>query len=595
MSAAQLPSFGAPRNRAFWARRLDYSWRPSPLLAAAAVVVAAAVYVTVAWSARSPALSLDEIVMVGNSRVVAGLPADWPLTGAGFMPGLAILMAPAWWFTDSAVVVYQFGVWITVALALLAIWPLSAIALRAGLSRPAGIIVSAVVVVAPSRALLANYLLAESGLLLTTAALVVAADRLWERHRTSDALWFGAAVGATVLFHGRGVGTAVAAGLWTLLLLRRDPKRAIVAGGSALILAIGAYLLYRGVTAEVIGSDVRVVNAFGDPSGRDVRASIASVIGQLWYPTLAWPAVVVTGGMAMIRWRSRGGMARFVLLAMVIGLIVSTLQLNPHQGLTRTDPWFYGRYMDQWWTVLAVVGLALLVRLRWPLVSGAAIVGSVVAGLGMLFITVPDMPRGMQWVDVHVLGISPWLSLDAYANGKEQSWGLIVLTGIVLALLVVVLGLIRLWLLPVVAVLWMWLSIAQDIQRIDVNSGDRDPTSDSLGLNLGLIPAGARVGIDQNLGVEGNILVFDADPRLVARVDSHSPPDGVDVVYVGWFASNNPPPGVKVLAPTVGKKFVVWVFLGEAARQLDAERLLVVPSQPPAPDSSATKSPSSAP
>lgn len=577
MSEAQLPSLGVPWNRAFWARRPDYSWRPSNWLAAVAVVVAAAVYVTVAWSARSPALSLDEIVMVGNSRVIAGLPSDWPLTGAGFMPGLAILMTPAWWFTNSAVVVYQVGVWITVALALLAIWPLSAIAHRTGLSRPAGVIVSAVAVMGPSRALLANYLLAESGLLLTTAALVVAADRLWSRHRTSDALWFGAAVGGTVLFHGRGVGTAVAAGLWTLFLLRRDPKRAVLAGGSALILAIGAYLLYRGITSEVIGSDGRIATAFGDLSGRDVGASLASAVGQLWYPTLAWPAVAVTGGMAMIRWRRRGGMARFVLLAMAVGLLMSTVQLDPREGLTRMDPWFYGRYMDQWWTVLSVVGLALLVRLRWPVVSAVALGGSVVAGLGMLFVTVPAMPKGMGWVDVHVLGISPWLSLEAYANGEDQSWGMIVLTGLVLTSLVLVLGLIRLWLLPILAVLWMGLSIAHDIQGIDVRSGDRSSASDSLGLDFADLPAGATVGFDQNLGVQGNIVVFDANPRLVLKVDALEPPDGVDVVYVGWFAANSAPPGTKVLAPTVGKKFVGWVFPGEVARQLDAEGLLVDP------------------
>lgn len=567
------------RYRALLARRSDFVWRPSRWFAAASVLVAVAVHVVVAWSARSPALALDEIVMVGNSRIVAGMPADWPLTGAGFMPGLGILMAPAWWFTSNAAVVYQVGVWISVALALVAIWPLSAIAEKAGLTRPAGVIVAAIVVMAPSRALLANYLLAESGFLVTTAALVVAADRLWQRHRTSDALWFGVAVGGTVLFHGRGVGTALAAGLWTLLLLRRDPKRAVIAGGSALILAVGAYLLYRGVTAEVIGRDPRVLRAFGNASGREVTASIASTIGQLWYPTLAWPAVAMTGGLAMVRWRRRSGMAPFVLLAMALGLVVSTLQLDPQQGLTRMDPWFYGRYMDQWWTILAVVGLALLVRLRWPLMSAAVLIGSIVAGLGMLFVTVPNMPRGMEWVDVHVLGVSPWLSIDDYANGKEQSWSGIVMTGLILTLMVLVLAMIRLWVLPVIAALWMWLSIAHDFQGIDIRSGDRDPTSDTVGLSLSLLPPGATVGIDRSLGVESNFLVFAADPRPVVRVDKHAMPDGVEVVYVSWFTARDVPAGAKLLAPTEGKKFIAWVFPGEVARDLDARGLLVEPER----------------
>ena len=159
---------------------------------------------------------------------------------------------------------------------------------------------------------------------------------------------------------------------------------------------------------------------------------------------------------------------------------------------------------------------------------------------------------------------------------------MIVLTGLALTVLVLVLALIRLWVLPILAVLWMWLSIAQDIQGIDVRSGDRSPSSDSLGLNLALLPGGSTVGFDQNLGIEGNIMVFDAAPRRVEKVDAHAPPHGVDVVYVGWFAATNPPHGVKVLAPTVGKKFVAWVFPGEVAQQLDAEGLLVAPDQPSA-------------
>jgi len=114
--------------RAVVARRSDFSWQPSKWLAVVAVLVAAVLYAIIAWSARFPSIPLDEIMMVGNSRVIAGVSGHWTLFGGGYMPGLAILMAPAWWFTDSAVVVYQVGIWITVALSLLAILPLSAIA-----------------------------------------------------------------------------------------------------------------------------------------------------------------------------------------------------------------------------------------------------------------------------------------------------------------------------------------------------------------------------------------------------------------------------------------------------------------------------------
>jgi len=575
VSATAEAAAGVPWYRVAWTRRSDFSWQPSKWLAVVAVVVAAALYVVIAWSARFPSIPLDEIVMVGNSRVIAGVSGQWPLFGGGFMPGLAILMAPAWWFTHSAIVVYQVGIWITVALSLLAIWPLSAIAERAGLSRPAGVIVSAVVVMAPARSLLANYLLSESALLLATATLVVVADRLWARRRTADALWFGAAVGAVVLSHGRGVGTAVAAGLWALLLLRRNPKRAILAGASALVAALAAYLLYRGVTNAVLGGDRRVGDAFGDLSGRDLGASVASAIGQIWYATIAWPAVAVLGAMAMFRWRRRGGMTVLVMLGIPIGLIVSTVQLNPHAGLTRMDPWFYGRYMDQWWPILAVVGLAVLIRVKWPLVSAIALGTSVVSGLAMLLITVPSMPKGMRWVDTHVLGITPWLRLDAYANGRDQSWGVIVLTGIALTLSILALGFIRVWVVPTIAALWIWLSIAQDIQGIDLRLGNRGPITDAMGINI--LPDGVAAGIDKDMGDLGNFVVFGSGAHPIERVDPLHPPQGMDFVYVPWLRANDAPSGVKIFAPTLGLAFVCWVEPGELQDRMGAQGLLVDP------------------
>lgn len=557
--------------RAMWTRRGDFAWNPSRRLAWGAVVTAAALYSVIAWSARFPVIPLDEVVMVGNSRVISGVSGEWTLSGGGFMPGLAILMAPVWWFTQSAVVVYQVGIWITVALSLLAIWPLSAIAERAGLSRNGGVIVSALVVMAPARSLLANYLLSDSALLLATAALVVAGDRLWVLRRNVDALWFGVTVGATVLAHGRGVGTAVAAGLWGLLLLRRSRQRATIAMASALVFAFAAFLLYTKITGALLSSDARVGGSFGDLSGRDVGASLASGVGQLWYGTLAWPAVAVLGGLALLRWR-RGGMASLVLLGSATALVLATFQLDPQRGLTRIDPWFYGRYMDQWWPILAVVGLAVLVRVKWPLMAALTLGVSAVSGLGMLFITVPSIPRGMGWEDIHVLGISPWLRLDDYANGREQSWGVIVLTAIALTLLVLALGLMRVWVLPILAALWIWLSIAQDVQGIDLRLGDRAPSREVFG--LGLLPADATIGVDEGIGQDGNMLVFAAAPTRLVEVDPLAPPNGVDVVYVSWLKANAEPPGVKIFAPTVGTLFDVWIEPGALQDRMDAQGLL---------------------
>lgn len=550
------------------ARRPDYDWRPPAWVPVVAVAIAAVVYSVVAWSARYPVIGLDEVIMVANSHVIAGEAGAWQLSGAGFMPGLALLLAPVWWFTDNAVVVYQVGIWITVGLALLAIWPLSAIAQRAGVSRRVGVVVSSVVVMAPARTLLSNYLLAESAMLVTTAALLVAAERLWSRRRDVDALLFGAATGAAVLTHGRGVATAVAAGLWALMLLRHDSRRGLIAGTSALLGSLAAYAMYRVVTGEALANDIRVNAVFDDLSGRDLGASLAGVVGQLWYATIAWPAVAVIGAIAVIRWRRTGGMMGFVLLAVPLALLLSAVQLNPRDGLVRIDLWFYGRYMDNWWTILAVLGLALLVRVKWAAMSAVVVGVSGVLGLGMLLVTVRSFRPGGRWVDMHVLGLSPWLNIEAYAEGEPQSWTYIVLTGLALTVLVLAIALMRVWVIPTLAILWMWLSIAQDDQGIDPGLGARNPAADHY--SLGLIPPDATVGIDKNLDATANLIAFAAYPRHVVKVDPAAPPDGVDVVYLLFLHTTEPPPGVTLLEPTRSQRFEAWIYPGALADRLAA-------------------------
>ncbi len=185
-------------------------WDPPawvPILAVAAAVMTHGV---VAWGEAFPLLPFDEITMVGSSRVVAGQ-SPWMLSDAGFMPGLAVLLAPAWWFTDDGLLVYRVGLWMTVALGLAAIWPLGELVVRTGFSRRAGVTIAAVVMIAPARALISNVMLSETALLLAVATLLVVADTFSRRPSVAHALALGAAMGATVLAHGRGVAVVVVA------------------------------------------------------------------------------------------------------------------------------------------------------------------------------------------------------------------------------------------------------------------------------------------------------------------------------------------------------------------------------------------------
>jgi hypothetical protein len=537
----------------------------------AAVLLAVVVYVVAAWSARYPVIPLDEIVMVGNSRVIAGEDA-WSLGGAGFMPGLAVLMAPVWWFSQNQIVVYQVGIWITVALALVTIWPLSSLAQRAGVSRRVGITIAAVVMMAPARALLSNYLVAESLLLLTTVLLVLAADRLWTRRRMSDAWWCGLAVAAVVLSHGRGVASALAAGVWLLFLARRALKPALVAAGTAVVLSAGVYALYRLVTLHMMERDARVDITFGDLGGRDWYAAPKILLGQLWYATAAWPAVAVVGALAVAWWARKRAIAAFLTLAIVLNLVLATVQLNPRNSMLRMDPWFYGRYMDHWWTILAVLGLAVMVRVKWPAMLGVAVAASALAAAGMLFITVPGMPHGAKWVDLHVLGVSPWLSLKAYGDGEEQSWPRIVAIGFALSVLVAVLSLMRAWVVPILATLWMWLSITHDLTGIDPRQGTR--STPFARFSLDAFPMTTSIGFDTSIGTNANLITFAAHPRETVPVDPSDPPHDIDVVYVSWFHRAEPGPEVALLKRTRSQQFQAWVFPGELADRLEEEDCL---------------------
>jgi hypothetical protein len=150
-----------------------------------------------------------------------------------------------------------------------------------------------------------------------------------------------------------------------------------------------------------------------------------------------------------------------------------------------------------------------------------------------------------------------------------------VLTGLALTLLILALGFIRVWVVPTVAVLWIWLSFAQDIQGVDLRLGPRVPISDYLGVNL--LPPGSAIGVEKEMGAPGNLVVFGASPTAVVQVDPFDPPPGIDLVYVSWLRAKDAPAGVKILKQTMGSSVVAWVEPGELARQLDARGLLVEP------------------
>ncbi|WP_084126570.1 hypothetical protein [Demequina sp. NBRC 110054] len=561
------------RVASWLARRPDYVWEPPRSMAVTAVVIAVLAYVLVAWNARYPAIPLDEVVMVGNSRIIAGLPATWSLQDAGFMPGLAVLMAPAWWFTSDPQLVYQVGIAIASALGVAAIWPLSRIAKRTGLSDSASVVVASAVVVAPAKLLVANYLLSESLLLVFTAVTIVAAVRLAEHPTWTRAVLLGLSVGATVLAHGRGVAIAVGVGIWLLVRLRSLRWRGIVAG----LLAFGAsclvYAFYVLVTAQVIADDSRVEDNLGAALGTTWDSVLAVVVGQTWYGTAGWLGTTTVGAFWILRRFRADALASVVAICFVAAFGLATFQLGPVEGVSRFDVWFYGRYNDHMWAILAVIGIAVLVRLRWAIVSVLALGVSLATSAGMVLITAPKITNGSRWVELHVLGVAPWLSLDAWAEDRAQSWLLI--TGITVALTAAVLA-AALWrgaVAPVLLIGWTAISLWHDVLGLDIRDG-RQLSHYSVPGVYSYLEDDDHVGIDRSLGSLGNMLYFTSDGQPLDLVDIDDVPEGMQVVYSWKWETAPAEQGARMLSTGETGTQAAWIYPGEVFDTLLAQGAL---------------------
>ncbi len=552
-------------------RRSDRRLEVPTWVAALAVIGAALVYLIVAWGNAVPALWLDEINMLGNSRVLAGTTPEWELVGPGYMPGLALLMAPFWWFTSSAQAVYVAGLALTSVIALLTIWPLSKIVHHYGVSQRVAVVLASLIMVSPARSFLSNFMLSDSLLLLTICLVFLSARRLAADWALSSALILGLTTAASVLAHGRGVSVAIAVGLWCLYHLRQGRKSALIlAVSTGLALSIGAFLLYRWLSESLYRSDTRL-SIDQRIYEQDILDIAGTVSGQLWYLTLAWPLIAIAGvALVVHRWRL-DPVSRLIVIAAVMTFALSVQQMQGSDTFNRLDTWFYGRYNDAVWTVIAAIGLALLTRVRWPAFNLLAVLGTVVVGAAMYLLQVPQIPKEMFWQAVHVPGVAPWLSTGNYSEQGDQNWMWLSTLPTLIAALFALLALVRFWLIPVLALMWVTLGLLHDQGTADLLVGDRSVNADPLGVSD--LPQSARLGATSDLQSGANALVFFADQRQgqVALVDG---PDAVGQVDLLWGSYKAPGPlaaGAKVHSERGSGSIVLWVYPGTVFDELASQ------------------------
>lgn len=558
-------------------RQPDHVWNPPRSMAVWAVVIAVLAYALVAWNSRYPNIALDEIVMIANSRAIAGLPA-WEVQGWGFMPGLAIFLAPVWWFSDDPVMVYRAGIAISAVFGVAAILPFSALARRAGATPTAAIVIASTAAVAPAHLLLSNYLFSELLVVLVTAYVFVAAARLVEHPTLARAIVLGSLTGAALLAQWRGAFLVIAVGLWGISVLARLGRYVVVAGVVALISCASAYSLYLWVTERIIANDPRVGSTFAGAVERDPIDVVASVIGQGWYAVTAWVGLTVVGAIWCTRRFVRDPLSRLIVIASASSFVLSTIGLNARFGISSSDTWYYGRYNDQMWIVLAVVGMAVLVRLRWPLISITTVGVSALAALLMLTVTVPRIGVvGGRWSEFNTFGVSPWLDSDLYSADQPQAWVWVCLGGVILTTIAVAVAWWRDLVVPALFVFWTVAALWHDMTFLDVF----EERAASLPSDTGLwetLPDGTQVGVATDLLSAGNLFVFYSSPHPLGPVDLDAVPDDIPVVLAKSTATAPAEDGAMVLDLWRGL-YVAWVYPGEVFDTLDSQGLLIDPAE----------------
>lgn len=342
-------------------------WRLGAWLAVSVAVVGHVWVMGSSFAAGTPSFNFDEVASLMPSRAILGLPTP-EVGGSGYFPLPAVLAAPIWWFTSDPVTFYRAALVLSVAVGLLALWPLTRIATRFGLTTAQAATVAGIVMAVPARTVQAEYVLAEKPLMLILALVVLAVLRLTERPTYARAVLVSFLVALSYFTHARMPTLIVATAVWFLLFAVR---RLWIGAVGLVSLAAFSWLAHWGALRIIeLVTHFRQGQDFGSlHPGLLAR----TVLGQ------AWSQVVSTFGLAPLgllvivllvvaeaRRRSVGP-ALFVLLAVGAMFAGSAIDWAQPRWLyadadPRLDVWIYGRYVDPLFAFVLLAALAAVVR-----------------------------------------------------------------------------------------------------------------------------------------------------------------------------------------------------------------------------------------
>lgn len=559
----------------FLERRPDVHWDAPSWLVVVSMLAAFGLHLWAARDVFSPEFYVDEIGYIADGLVIAtGGDPGWTLGGMGYMPGLGVLIAPLWWFTSDAFEVYRIAIYLNIALAMAAIVPLGRIAQKAGATRRTGLLIGAIVSLAPARVAMSNYVLAEHLYLLAVAVSFLVVARFLKSPTWPMAVAAGVSVATVSLSHGRGAAFGVAFAVLGLVWVRRAPLKVISSVAIAGAGSIASFGLYLWVTDILYFNDGRVERLAAAVTWDAIPLVVLEMIGQAWYGVAAFLGIAALGVLWCVRSLRGDAFRQFVLIAMAATAALSSVSITRGilvEEFARVDFWFYGRYLDAFWVVLATVGIAVLIRVRWPAMTLVAL--GIVAAVNVAFVAlvIPRMPEGGTWQAVHAAGVVYLIDTPFYIDDTTRPWAL---TGaIVVALTAVVLAsaYIRVFGPAVVAAV-LALSVIPGEIGIGQFAGSRPP--DPTGIRN--VPDDAAIAVNIAQTYRLNITVFSRHPLPVEVVERA--PQTTDVYITGTFDIEAAEFGARLLDQgDYSKVRPSWIYPGDYFDMLDeAGRLLTV-------------------